>query len=133
MAILLLLTVLAHHLINGAWIAAIQGNTRFSKISEYGSNVRTDRSVFMTIHNTRPPVNGKINTQFSANFSMASAARCPSIYFSFSAFFSSEDFIEYLTVFQEQNTFTERRTKRVMCYHQNSCLHFLIDVSHCFQ
>ena len=31
--------------------------------------------------------------------------------------FIFQDFIEYFTVFQEQNTFTERRTKRVMCYH----------------
>ena len=70
-------------MISGAWIAATQDSTRFSRINGYGSNARAAITVFMTIHSTSPPVNEKINAQLPANFAMASAARCPSVYFSF--------------------------------------------------
>ena len=69
-------------MMSGAWIAAMQDSTRFSKINGYGSKARTASTVFMTIHSTKPPVNEKINAQLPANLAMASAARCPSVYFS---------------------------------------------------
>ena len=36
----------------------------------------------MTIHKISTPVNAKINAQLPANFAIASAARCPRVYFS---------------------------------------------------
>ena len=52
------------------------------RINGYGSKAFAARIVLMTIHKISTPVNAKINAQLPANFAIASAARCPSVYFS---------------------------------------------------
>ena len=65
-------------------MAATQDRTRFSRINGYASNAFDARIVLMTIHRISPPVKENINAQLPANFAIVSAARCPSVYFSFS-------------------------------------------------
>ena len=64
-------------------MAATQDKTRFSRINGYGSNAPAASRTFTTIHRIRTPLKEKINAQLPANFAMESAARCPSVYFSF--------------------------------------------------
>ena len=68
---------------SGAWIAATQDRTRFSKMNGYGSNELDASMTLITIHRTRTPVKEKINAQLPANFAMVSAARCPNVYLSY--------------------------------------------------
>ena len=63
-------------------MAATQDRTRFSRINGNGSNASAARIVLTTIHKSSTPVNEKMNAQLPANFAIASAARCPKVYFS---------------------------------------------------
>ena len=69
-------------MMSGAWIAATQDRTRFKRINGYGSKAFEAKIVLTTIHKISTPVNAKMNAQLPANFAIASAARCPSVYFS---------------------------------------------------
>ena len=83
-AAILLLLPIPLIMISGARIAATQESTRFSKINGYGSNALVASTTFTTIHRSNTPANEKMNAQLPANFAIVSAARCPSVYFSFS-------------------------------------------------
>ena len=63
-------------------MAATQERTRFKRINGYGSKAFEAKIVLTTIHKISTPVNAKINAQLPANFAIASAARCPRVYFS---------------------------------------------------
>jgi len=63
-------------------MAATQERTRLRRINGYGSKAFAARTVLTTIHKISTPVNEKMNAQLPANFAIASAARCPSVYFS---------------------------------------------------
>ena len=63
-------------------MAATQERTRFKRINGYGSKAFEAKIVLMTIHKISTPVNAKMNAQLPANLAIASAERCPSVYFS---------------------------------------------------
>ena len=65
-------------------MAATQESTRLSRMKGYGSNAFAASSVLTSIHKISTPVKEKMNAQLPANFAMASAARWPRVYFSFS-------------------------------------------------
>ena len=63
-------------------MAATQDKTRLRRINGYGPKAFEAKIVLTTIHKISTPVNVKMNAQLPANFAIASAARCPSVYFS---------------------------------------------------
>lgn len=65
-------------------MAATQESTRLSRMKGYGSNAFAASSVLTSIHKISTPVKEKMNAQLPANLAMASAARWPRVYFSFS-------------------------------------------------
>ena len=65
-------------------MAATQESTRLSRMKGYGSNAFAASSVLTSIHKISTPAKEKMNAQLPANFAMASAARWPRVYFSFS-------------------------------------------------
>lgn len=68
-----------------AIVSVLSTSEDCTRINGYGSNAPDAIRIFSTIHPTSTPTNAKMNAQLPANPAMASAARCPTVYFFFAS------------------------------------------------